>query len=307
MPEPPPARVPYDEFGLLAENALELGLPPDRLPPVRRVPVPVGDDRRLSALVWGDTPAELVLLHGGAQNAHTWDSVALVLNRPLVALDLPGHGHADDARVHPADLPTNADEVAAAIRQLAPGARLVVGMSLGGLTALALAARHPELVPALALVDITPGVTPEKSRSVSAFVRGPTSFASFEELLARTVAHHPQRSVASLRRGILHNAVQLEDGTWRWRHARGGPGVFDAEARLDPRPLWDTLGALRSPLLLVRGLRPDSVVDDEDEAELRRRRPDARVVHVPGAGHSVQGDAPLELGRILLEFLESLS
>ena len=34
-------------------------------------------------------------MHGGAQNAHTWDTVALALDRPLVAVDLPGHGHSD--------------------------------------------------------------------------------------------------------------------------------------------------------------------------------------------------------------------
>ena len=49
--------------------------------------------RTVSALVWGDAPAELVLIHGGGQNAHTWDTVALALDRPLVAIDLPGHGH----------------------------------------------------------------------------------------------------------------------------------------------------------------------------------------------------------------------
>ena len=36
-----------------------------------------------------------VLLHGGGQNAHTWDTVALALDRPLLAVDLPGHGHSD--------------------------------------------------------------------------------------------------------------------------------------------------------------------------------------------------------------------
>ncbi len=49
----------------------------------------------LSALRWGTAEPELVFLHGGAQNAHTWDTVALALNRPLLAIDLPGHGHSD--------------------------------------------------------------------------------------------------------------------------------------------------------------------------------------------------------------------
>ncbi len=62
---------------------------------MRRESVEVEPGRRLSALVWGDGEPELVFLHGGAQNAHTWDTVALALGRPLVALDLPGHGHSD--------------------------------------------------------------------------------------------------------------------------------------------------------------------------------------------------------------------
>ena len=88
-------RIDYDEFGLFHENAEEYGLPFDVPPVVRRVSVEVAPGRSLSALVWGDGEPELVLLHGGAQNAHTWDTVAMALDRPLVAVDLPGHGHSD--------------------------------------------------------------------------------------------------------------------------------------------------------------------------------------------------------------------
>lgn len=65
-------RVDYDEFGLFHENAAEYGLPFDRPPTVRRVFADVARGRRLSALVWQDRDPELVLLHGGSQNAHTW-------------------------------------------------------------------------------------------------------------------------------------------------------------------------------------------------------------------------------------------
>src|SRR6201990_2745238 len=91
-------RVAYDEFGLFHENAEEFGLPFERPPEVRREFVPLADGRRSSALVWGDAPPNLVLLHGGAQNAHTWDTVALALGQPLVAIDLPGHGHSDGGK-----------------------------------------------------------------------------------------------------------------------------------------------------------------------------------------------------------------
>jgi pimeloyl-ACP methyl ester carboxylesterase len=300
-------RVAYDEFGLFADNASEFGLPYDGPPTVRREFVAVDDERRLSALVWGSDAPELVFLHGGAQNAHTWDTVAMALGRPLVCIDLPGHGHSDGGRHGQLDLADNAADVAVAIRALAPDAKAVVGMSLGGMTTIALARHAPDLVRAMVLVDITPGVTAEKAKAITDFVNGPASFPSFEELLARTMEHNPTRSEASLRRGILHNAEQREDGSWVWRYARHRQLGADAEQA--PRPetdrseLWDVIAGLTVPLLLVRGMRPQSVVDDGDEAELQRRLPSAQVVHVEEAGHSVQGDTPLELAQIIADFV----
>ena len=56
------------------------------------------------------------------------------------------------------------------------------------------------------------------------------------------------------------------------------------------------------PVMLVRGMLPQSVVDDKDEAELVRRQPNARIEHVEGAGHSVQGDKPVELAALIADF-----
>ncbi len=297
----------YDEFSLFHENAEEFGLAWSGPPVVRRVRVPVDHDRSLSALVWGDGPPEIVLLHGGAQNAHTWDTVALALDRPLVAIDLPGHGHSDGGALGSFGLGANATDIAAVVRTLAPDPGLLAGMSLGGLTSIALAAIAPELERRLVLVDVTPGVTKEKASAITAFVNGPESFADFDEILARTVEFNPTRSESSLRRGILHNAVQRDDGSWVWRYARfradepllaGG----DAPTVPDFGDLWGTLGVTTMPLLLVRGA-DSPVVDDADVDELRRRRPDARVEVVEGAGHSIQGDKPVELAAILEDFL----
>ncbi len=304
----PVERVPYDEFSMFHENAAEFGLPYAGPPTVRREPVEVGPDRRLSALVWGDGPPEIVFLHGGAQNAHTWDTVALALDRPLVAIDLPGHGHSDGGFEGALDPASNARDVAIAIRALAPRAGAVVGMSLGGVTAIALSADAPELVRKLVLVDITPGVDEHKAGDIIAFINGPESFDSFDELLARTIAFNPTRSESSLRRGILHNAEQREDGTWVWRYARHrgtatrGDGVA-GRGRPDFGSLWDAVSGLSVPVMLVRGMLPQSVVSDEDEAELVRRQPGARVEHVENAGHSVQGDAPVELAALIADFV----
>jgi pimeloyl-ACP methyl ester carboxylesterase len=293
-------RVEYDEFSYFHENAEEFGLPYDGPPVVRREEVEVEPGRRLSSLVWGDGPPELVLLHGGAQNAHTWDTVALALDRPLLAIDMPGHGHSDGGRNGSLDVRANAEDIAVVVRALAPEAGAVVGMSLGGMTTLALADHAAELVRRLVLVDVTPGVDGPKAQSISDFIAGPESFPSFEELLARTVEFNPTRTESSLRRGILHNAEQREDGSWVWRYRRfteSGGGHPDFTS------LWDVVSRLTVPVMLVRGMRDQSVVDDADEAELRRRCPSARIEHVLEAGHSVQGDAPVELAHLLADFL----
>jgi pimeloyl-ACP methyl ester carboxylesterase len=292
----------YNEFGLFHENAEEAGLPYDGPPVVERTSVVVDDSgRRLSALVWGDAPPEIVLVHGGAQNAHTWDTVALALKRPLVAVDLPGHGHSDWRKDLHYGPPTNAEDVAVAIRELAPDARMVVGMSLGGLTSFCLAARHPDLVRKLVIVDVTPGTDREKASAIVDFISGPQSFPSFDEILERTIEYYPTRTVSSLRRGVLHNASEQDDGSWVWRYDRGHLPEGE-RGPVDFTTLWDDVAATKCPLLLLRGsLSP--VVGDEDVEELLRRRPDAQVQVVEGAGHSIQGDRPVELARILETFL----
>ena len=327
--------VGYDEFSLFAENIAEFDLDVEQVPNIRRDHVVVssaGDgegadatERTVSVLIWGDGAAEVIFVHGGAQNAHTWDTVALALGRPAIAVDLPGHGHSSwrsDGAYSPANL---ADDIAVVIETHAPTAKLVVGMSLGGLTSMMLATRHPDLVRRLMMVDITPGVNGEKAKAIIDFVNGPQSFTSFDDLLTRTIEFNPTRSMSSLRRGILHNAHQLSDGSWQWNYDRTNRhGQEDADAGKasadsakgssmpesgvvapddEVNPLWQDFAAVRCPLTLVRGsLSP--VVDDADVAEALRLQPELLVHLVDGAGHSVQGDRPVELSELITRELD---
>jgi pimeloyl-ACP methyl ester carboxylesterase len=287
----------YDELGLLHENAAEAGLPFDRPPTVDRVWFDAPSGHRMSGLRWGDDRPEVVLVHGGMQNAHTWDTVALALGRPALAIDLPGHGHSEwrtDKAYRPQDL---AGDVAAMIGAFVGAARLLVGMSLGGLTSTVVAAENDGIAGHLALVDITPGVNREKAQEIIDFVGGPETFASFDEILERTIMFNPTRSESSLRRGVLHNARELPDGTWAWRYDLPS---LDRIEDLDHRfaDLWEAVEAVPSPITLFRGSR-SPVVDDADVAELQRRRPDAAYHLVDEAGHSIQGDQPLVLAGLL--------
>jgi pimeloyl-ACP methyl ester carboxylesterase len=142
--------------------------------------------------------------------------------------------------------------------------------------------------------------------------RQSASHPSFEALLERTKEFNPTRSEPSLRRGILHNAKQLDDGSWQWRYDRRGharssddPAAAEAAEPIDTAaasPLWDDFAAVGCPLTLVRG-GVSPVVDDDDVAEARRRQPGIRVEVVDGAGHSIQGDRPLELAAIVAAHL----
>jgi pimeloyl-ACP methyl ester carboxylesterase len=73
--------------------------------------------------------------------------------------------------------------------------------------------------------------------------------------------------------------------------------------RVDFSDLWRAVDQLTVRLMLVRGMLPQSVVDDADEAELLRRCPGARIEHVEQAGHSVQGDRPVELAALIADFV----
>lgn len=304
-------KVAYEEFSYFHENAQEYGIQ-FKPPTVRREFVEVEPGRRLSVLVWGSAEPELVFLHGGAQNAHTWDTVGLALDMPMICIDLPGHGHSDGPSTTratgPTDLLGNAQDVAEVIRKLAPNAKAVIGMSLGGMTTIALMHVAPELVHKAVLVDVTPGVNQEKSKAITNFINGPRTFPSFEELLARTIEHNPTRTEASLRRGILHNAIQQEDGSWVWRYRLHGDASV-GEKMADKKPMegfasmWDVLAKAAMPVLLVRGMRPQSVVDDADEEMFLETVADPTVVRVAEAGHSVQGDTPVELAEMIREFV----
>jgi len=291
--------IALSEFSLLSENAEQAGVS-GPLPEVERVDSGAGD-HRVSALRWGPTPPRIVFLHGGGQNAHTWDTVIVGLGEPALAVDLPGHGHSawrEDGDYSPRN---NAESLLPMLREHAPTAELVVGMSLGGLTAVRVAALAPDLVDELVLIDVTPSalqrhseMTREQQGTV-ALMHGEREFPSFRAMLDLTIAAAPHREPKALRRGVFHNSRRLDNGNWTWRY--DAIRVFP-----DFAGLWDDVDALAAPVTLIRG-GSSGFVSDEDAAELGRRARHFRGVHVvDNCGHSVQSDQP----RALIDLLRAV-
>ncbi len=287
-----------DDDALLVEDAAELGLALSSLP-TRRVETVELPEGRLRAIRWGDGEPALSLLHGGGMNAFTWNALLLLLGRSALAIDLPGHGDSDwrtDADYSPQRL---APGVAAALGQIAPGARPLVGHSLGGLTAIGVADLRPDLVSRLVLIDVTPGIGARGPSQVREFLAGPESFASVEEIVERATAHRIGRSAGAVRRGALRNTRVRDDGRLVWKHhlAQLPESV---SPNWDFTPLWELLQRVRVPVTLVAG--GHGYLDAEDLAAFVEKLPGSGVV-VLETGHNVHQDDPEALAAVLAGLL----
>jgi pimeloyl-ACP methyl ester carboxylesterase len=223
-------------------------------------------------------------------------------------VDLPGHGFSAqraDRRYTPRLI---APAVATAVEALAPAPSLVVGVSFGGLTTIALTALRPELVKAIALVDILPRFkapaagSPAPEAGADPEPPAPAErFASREEIVD-SLSEGSALSRGAIERSVTANTAQLDDGSWVWRF---DAGVKVTPDELDFPGLWDDLLAVRVPILLVRGGK-SPVVTDEAVAELKGLRPDATVVSVADSGHEIHDERPRQLAEILETFRAGL-
>jgi len=293
-----------DEFTFLHEEADEVGVA-GPLPQVRRVehrrgPAPLST---LSGLSWGDAPARVVLVHGAALNAHTWDATVLAWGVPALALDLPGHGEsawrADGDYTPTASAPVLAEALDDWTQQgLVDRSPVLVGQSLGGLTAAVLAARHPGCVRRLVLVDILP-LPADTAREVAAFLAGPAQFDSRAQIVERALAFGFGGGRGRVERAVHLNTRVRDDGSVVWKHHLGTLDPTTA-LREDAEELWSVIEGLEIPIDLVWGSA--GLLTETAVAELARRRPGSRTVRVE-SGHNVQEDAPVELARVLADLI----
>lgn len=307
----------FDEFSFLPTQAADNGID-GPLPHGERLTLTLADGRTLSALRWApasgpDAAPQVTFLHGAGLNAHTWDTTILALGLPALAIDLPGHGDSSWRDDLAYIAPVLAPDVAAGMRAWTDRPQLLVGQSLGGLTAAAVAASDPELVRELVVIDITPGIDPDgNAQQIARFFAGPTDWATRDELVDRALQFGLGGTPAAARRGVYLNSRVRADGRVEWKHhfAHAAAAMAadpdaarptDAVSTVLSESQWTTLTDATAPVTLIRG--DHGYVTDAEADDFARRVPGATVVVVP-TGHNVQEEMPVELGRLLARRME---
>ena len=265
---------------------------------------------RFHYLDWGTAGLPpVVFLHGGGLNAHTWDLVCAALRpeRHCLALDQRGHGESEWSPEMDYSIESHTGDVAAFLEALKLERFVLVGMSLGGVNALAWACKHRERLAGLVLVDVGPEIRFDGVRNIAAFTSEATPLDSVEQFVDRAMAFNPRRNRELLRRSLLHNLRRMPDGRWMWKYDQRHRGKIDPEAHARRRELiWSAVDTVECPTLVVRGAQSD-VFHDEDAERLARRFRRGRWVRIEGAGHTVQGDNPADLLVSLREFLDEVA
>ncbi|WP_114560682.1 alpha/beta fold hydrolase [Desertihabitans aurantiacus] len=248
----------------------------------------------------GESGSRVVFCHGLFGQGRNWTQAgkALADDHRVLLVDLPNHGRS--AWTERVDHLEMADAVAALLDADDPVT--LVGHSMGGKVAMALALRHPERVARLCVVDTAP-VDYGRSGPFSGYVAGmraidlPTlgSRAEADERLKESV---PDPVV----RGFLLQNLRRDGDGWRWQMNLDVLGD-----QLDVVSGWpaDALAGARyeGPTLWVRGEHSDYVTAEHEDA-VRRWFPLARQVTVKGAGHWVHSEQPEVFLSVLRRFLD---
>jgi pimeloyl-ACP methyl ester carboxylesterase len=240
----------------------------------------------------------LVLIHGWTASIHWFDRLAPLLadRYRVVRVDLLGHG----GSAKPEDgysMTQQADRVADALVRVGVRRALVAGHSTGGEVAIALAARHPELTRALAVIDSEPDekfVDPDLLARLSlkpvigqAMMRLATD-GTIRDGLGQAFEkgyHVPDRFVNDFNK-VTYNA---------YKKTYDESGNYVSEGRFK-----NDLRSVRVPRLVIFGKDDRLVTPPLEAADFYRREFGVRVAIVPGAGHSPMVEQPQATARLLV-------
>ena len=256
----------------------------------------------------GEAEVSAVALHGFALNCHSFDEVAPALSDRLhwYALDQRGHGHSDRAaELGEYSRDHMADDIRGFVESQGLDRPVVLGHSMGGMNAMTFAAQHPDLLRALVLIDVGPGVNVDGVQQVRQFVAGPYELDSLEAWVEMTHQYYPFRSKEGIRKRLQVSLRETPEGKMakmfdeRFRQA-DFRGVADARTGI-----WETARALTVPTLLLHGEK-SPVLQRAQAEEFADKVSVVRLVTIPEAGHSVAGDQPEAFVEAVRDFLDDV-
>jgi pimeloyl-ACP methyl ester carboxylesterase len=232
----------------------------------------------------------LVLLHGLLGSGVCWTPLARALEGAfdVVMPDARGHG-GSSAPLRGYGYDDHAADVVGLVRGLELSRPVLLGHSMGGMTAAVVASRRPEILSALILVDPT-FLAPERQREVRdsdvAEQHRRALGLQKSELVAQARARHPRRSL---------ELIEL------LAEARLKTSLDAFDVLTPPNPEYrELVRSIDVPTLLVIGDNP--VVTLEMATELRSLNPRVRIEQVRDAGHGLPFDQPERLGELVGTF-----
>lgn len=258
-------------------------------------------DRGATTLSWyefGGSGPPLLLLHGLAGYAGEWARSAelMIESHSVFALDQRGHG---DSERHPLDVSRTAyvDDTAETIRRIGRGAVTLVGQSMGANTALLTAARRPDLVTTLVIIEASPDgpEPPNPEPGIADQIRGslsrwPVPFA--DEHAAHRFFESKGFDPAAWTNGLERRA----QGLWPRFEIETLVGCM---ADLGSRSYWKEWRTIQCPALVVLG---EYGMFPPDHGEtIVRALPGSKLAVIAGAGHDVHLDASREWVQALID------
>lgn len=258
----------------------------------------------------------VLFVHGFGHNRVVWEKLAAALPEGLrpIAVDLRGHAESPWSPAGEYDLDCYAADLDALVASLGIERLHVVAHSLGGNVATLFAAGTRARILSLVLVDTGPSLESGGSDHVVDEVESALrSFASVAEYRTWLAKIHPMGDGALLDRLAATGVVRRIDG--RFEPALdpgvlgdGGVGESVAPAALAERTrtLWQALGALACPVLVVRGGLSAILSEKVAREMVDQVLLDGRLVTLPRAGHGVMLDDPEGLASAVVEFLGGL-
>jgi pimeloyl-ACP methyl ester carboxylesterase len=269
---------------------------------MKRTIVPANGLNFLCLDTGGDKPV-ILCLHGRWGRAETWTTfIDRYQDRfRLIAPDQRGHGLSDKplARYATEDF---AADVFAIVRQLDLNQIVVVGHSMGARVAAHLAASHPEMVRALAILDCTADgsahvstTPPDQVSTVDDLTKDwPTPYPTLVAARADLERRFPLQSNVEYFMQSLHETPAGYDFLFS-RRAMAAIGHYNAQ-------WFDLLPRLQCPTLLVRAA--DSWDLPKETAErMRFLIKDVEYAEISGSDHMVYADKPAEFDPVMDRFL----